>query len=67
MMIRRDLLPDKKEPQKVCRRNRLDLFAQAVERVAVNAREQPARTPFDLERRHPCRRFTGIFAGFFVQ
>ena len=44
-MIGRDLLPNEKEAHEISRRNRLDLFSQTIERVAVNPRQQTARTP----------------------
>ena len=44
--IRRDALPGEQEAQEVARGDRLDLGAQALDRVAVDAREQPALAPF---------------------
>jgi hypothetical protein len=38
------------EAHEVRRAHRLDLGAQAVERVAVDAGEEPAVAPFDLRR-----------------
>ena len=50
MRLGGDPLPAEQEAQEVARRHRLDLGAQALERVAVDAREQPALAPF-LDRR----------------
>ena len=44
--VGRDALPVEQEAQEVARRDRLDLRAQALDRVAVDAREQPALAPF---------------------
>jgi hypothetical protein len=44
------MLPMQQEAHEVGRGDRLDLGSQAVERVAVNAREQPAIAPFELGR-----------------
>ena len=44
--VRRDALPAQQEAQEVARRDRLDLRAQALDGVAVDARQQPALAPF---------------------
>src|SRR2546426_10917069 len=44
------MLPMQQEAHEVGRGDRLDLGAQAVQRVAMNAREQPAIAPFELAR-----------------
>src|SRR2546430_17713431 len=46
--VRCDALPPQQEPHEVRRRDRLDLLAQPVERVAVDAGEQAALAPFQL-------------------
>ena len=45
-----DVLPGEQKPHEIGRADRLDLGAQPVERVAMNAREQPAIAPFELRR-----------------
>ena len=45
-VIRRHALPGQQEAQEVARRDRLDLGAQALDRVVMNARQQPALAPF---------------------
>ena len=44
--LRRDALPAEQKAQKVARSDRLDLGAQPVDGVAVDAGEQPALAPF---------------------
>ena len=41
-----DLLPGEQEAQKIARGDRLDLRAQALDRVVVDAGEQPPVAPF---------------------
>ena len=48
LMIGRNLLPGQQKTHEVGGRNRLDLLTQAIERVAVNAGQQPPRTPFSF-------------------
>src|SRR5207249_12221454 len=43
-----DPLPAEQEPHEVGGRDRLDLAAQALERVAVDAREHPPLAPLEL-------------------
>ena len=44
--VGRDVLPAEQEAEKIARRDRLDLGPQALDRVAVDAGEQPALAPF---------------------
>jgi hypothetical protein len=44
------VLPVQEEAHEVGRAHRLDLRAQAVQRVAVDAREEPPIAPFDFDR-----------------
>ena len=46
--VRCDALPPQQEPHEVRRRDRLDLLAQPVERVAMDAGEQTALAPLQL-------------------
>ena len=46
----RDVLPAEQEAQEVARRDRLDLRAQPLDRVAMDARQQAALAPFVLGR-----------------
>ena len=50
LLARRDMLPMQQEAHEVGRGDRLDLGAQPVQRVAMNAREQPTIAPFELAR-----------------
>ena len=45
-----DVVPVEQEAQEVARAHRLDLGAQAVQRVAVDAGEEPPVAPFELRR-----------------
>ena len=49
--VRRDALPAEQEAQEVARGDRLDLGAQALDRVVVDPGEQPALAPFVRGRR----------------
>ena len=49
--VRRHPLPGEQEAQEVARRDRLDLRAQPLDGVAMNARQQPALAPFFRRRR----------------
>ena len=46
LRVGRDALPVEQEAQEVARRHGLDLGAQPLDRVTVDAREQPALAPF---------------------
>src|SRR5690606_16479636 len=46
--IRVDALPAEEEAKVIARTHRLDLRAKPVERIAMDASEQPAITPFEL-------------------
>src|SRR5204862_5814470 len=48
LVLAGDVLPMQQEAQEVGRAHRLDLRAQAVQRVAMDAREQPPVAPFEL-------------------
>ena len=48
--FRRDALPGEQEAQEVARRHRLDLGAQALDGVMVDARQKPALAPFVVAR-----------------
>ncbi|MNF73345.1 hypothetical protein D3C84_553430 [compost metagenome] len=41
-----DVLPVEQKPHEILQRHRLDFPTQALDRVAMNAREQMALTPF---------------------
>src|SRR5262249_31375637 len=45
-----DVLPGEEEAQEIARRHRLDLRAQALDRVMMDAHEEPALAPFLRER-----------------
>ena len=45
-----DAVPDEQKALEIGRRDRLDFGAQPVERVAMDARQQPAVAPFDIGR-----------------
>jgi hypothetical protein len=47
LRARANLLPVEQEAREVARLDRLDLLAQALERVAVDARQQVALAPFE--------------------
>src|SRR5207302_8165273 len=48
LIVARDVLPVKEEAQEIGSADRLDLGAQPVERVAMDAREQPPVAPLEL-------------------
>ncbi len=47
LLLACDVLPVQEKTHEIGGADRLDLGAQAVERIAVNAREQPAVAPFE--------------------
>ena len=51
LVFARDVLPVQQEAQELRRADRLDLRAQAVQRVAVDAREQAPVAPLELRGR----------------
>ena len=46
--FRCDVLPDEKEAHEIGWTDRRDLGAEAIQRVAMDAREQPSITPFQI-------------------
>src|SRR5262249_26801518 len=45
-ILGRDALPRQQEAQEIARRHRLDLGTQALDRIVMDARQQPALAPF---------------------